>query len=161
MSSDPGERYTFKLQGWQEKQWVTVGSGVSTTPVYSPVPKPLGVFSGPCLGYQNVDLKRIDCQIFLQQKMSLFRISRKLQSRVFKHGKPCASPHTKEGEHYFIEREKGSWEGSSKQRVRGFLLAESLPGKKRSLSFSCWALLSLQGVRAPPSGPPTLIGFLY
>ena len=44
----------------------------------------------------------------------------------------------------------GSWKGLSKQRVHGFSLAESLPGKR--FSSSCWALLSSQGMRAPPSG---------
>ena len=55
----------------------------------------------------------------------------------------------------FIEG-KRKLEGCSKQRVKGFSLAESLPGEKRSPSSSCWALLSLQGVRAPPTGLPTL-----
>ena len=35
-------------------------------------------------------------------------------------------------------------------RVRGFSMPESLPGKKRSLSFSYWALLLLQGVTVSP-----------
>ena len=43
-------------------------------------------------------------------------------------------------------------------------MAESSPGKKRNRS-SCWALLSLQGTRAPHSGFPTLFnggfGFLF
>lgn len=46
-------------------------------------------------------------------------------------------------------------------RVPGFSLAESLLEKKRSLSFSHWALLSPQGMSAPSSGLPTLfnLGF--
>ena len=36
-----------------------------------------------------------------------------------------------------------------KQRIHGILLAESLPGKKRSPYSSCWALLLSQGVRSP------------
>lgn len=38
---------------------------------------------------------------------------------------------------------KRSWEHYSKQRVHGFSLAGSLPGKKKGLSFSYWALLLL------------------
>ena len=64
------------------------------------------------------------------------------------HGK---SPYSK-GRRTFLKRGKRSWEGYSKQRVHGFSLAEFLPGKKQSLSSSCWALL----LRAPPSGLPTL-----
>ena len=45
---------------------------------------------------------------------------------------------------------KGSGEGYSKQRALGFSLAESLPGKKRSLSSSYWALLLLQGMTVSP-----------
>ena len=36
-------------------------------------------------------------------------------------------------------------------------LAESWPGKKKSLSSPCWALLSSQGMRAPPAGLLTLL----
>ena len=43
-----------------------------------------------------------------------------------------------------------------KQRVQGFSLAESLLGKKRTLSSYCWALLFLEGVRDSPSDLPTL-----
>ena len=50
---------------------------------------------------------------------------------------------------------KEDWEDYSKQKVYGFSLAESLPGKKRSLSSSCWALLSPQ-CKIPPSDLPTL-----
>ena len=52
---------------------------------------------------------------------------------------------------------KGSGEGYSKQRALGFSLAESLPGKKRSLSSSCWALLWSQSIRVPPSGFLTVL----
>ena len=44
--------------------------------------------------------------------------------------------------------------GLSQQRVHGFSLAESPPGK--SLSSPCWALLSSQGVTTPQFGLPTL-----
>lgn len=42
----------------------------------------------------------------------------------------------------------GSWDGYSKQRVHDFSLADFLPEKKRSVSSSRWALLSLQDMRA-------------
>ena len=46
---------------------------------------------------------------------------------------------------------RGSGAGTlGEQRVRVFSLAESLPGKKRSLSSSYWALLLLQGVTVSP-----------
>ena len=37
-------------------------------------------------------------------------------------------------------------------RAQGLLLAESSPGKRGSLSSSCWALLPSQCVRVPPAG---------
>ena len=36
--------------------------------VCSLAPETLGVFSGSCTGDQNIDLKQIGCQIFLQQR---------------------------------------------------------------------------------------------
>ena len=56
------------------------------------------------------------------------------------------------------ERKKKSWEDSNKQRFFSFSLAESLPEKKRSPSFSCWALL-LSQKGAPPSGLSTLFNW--
>lgn len=57
---------------------------------------------------------------------------------------------SKEGELYRGGRETGIGRAMVNQ-VCGVSLCESLPGKKRGLS-SCWALLSSQGLRAPPSG---------
>ena len=51
-------------------------------------------------------------------------------------------------ENAFRERKKKSWEDCSKQRVLSFSLAESLPGKKRSPSSSCW-LCSYHGKELP------------
>ena len=45
-------------------------------------------------------------------------------------------------------------EGNSKLRAHDFLLAESLARKEQS-SFSCWAQLLSQGVRATPQPQPT------
>ena len=65
----------------------------------------------------------------------------------------CASPRlAREGE-LFYRGEKEVGGGYSKQRLHGFSLAEPLPGMKRSVSSSCWAL----GVGAPPSGLSTLV----
>ena len=52
---------------------------------------------------------------------------------------------------FYIGEEVGSGKVIGKKRVHGFLLTESLPGKKRSLSSSGWALMS-QCVRTSPSG---------
>lgn len=91
------------------------GPIVGTTPVCSPVLESSGVSSGPCKGHQNVDLKQIECEIFLKQRC-LFGISNELQFGFRSHGKPCAISLTAKNRDAFIER-KGSWEGWSKQRV--------------------------------------------
>lgn len=83
--------------------------------------------------------------------MGLFKISRELQFEVCNYGKPHASPRTVR-EECFHGEEKEFEEGYSKQTAHGLSLAESCPGRKRLLSSSCGALLSSQGVRAPPSG---------
>ena len=56
----------------------------------------------------------------------------------------------------FTER-KRKLGGYCKHCVHGFSLAESMPVKK-SLSFSSWALLSLQDLKASPAGLLTLLG---
>ena len=91
-------------------------------------------------------------------KMGLFRSRRELQFGVSNHSKLLASPSmAREGEHiYRGEKEVGR---AIVNRVHGFSLAESSPGRKRSLSFSCCALLSSQGMRALPSGLPTLFNW--
>ena len=69
--------------------------------------------------------------------MGLFRISRELQFRVYDCSEPCTSPRTgREGEHIHNKGKEDGWEDYSKQRVHGFSLAESLPGKEWSLSSS-------------------------
>ena len=84
-------------------------------------------------------------------KTGLFGISRELPFGVCNHGEPRVSPHTaRDGEHFY--RGEGKLGGDSKQRVGGLSLAESWPGRKRSLSSSYWALPSLQGMSAPPAG---------
>ena len=60
-------------------------------------------------------------------KMVLFKISREEQSRIYKGDEDCASP---------------MWQGKGTTfiEVSGFSFAESLPGKRSSLSSSCWTL---------------------
>ena len=61
------------------------------------------------MGHQNVDLKQVDFQLFLQQKKKkeeeerkdLFVISRKFQLGVCNYDKPCANADTvREGKLY-------------------------------------------------------------
>ena len=47
-------------------------------------------------------------------------------------------------------KRKGSWESYSEQKAHGSSLAESLPGKKKDLSSSSWALLPSQDRRVSP-----------
>ena len=69
-------------------------------------------------------------------KMDLFEIGRELKFGVCSHGKPHASPHTaRKGERFYGREGRGVEEVGRAlvNRVHAFLLAESLPGKKRSL----------------------------
>lgn len=50
------------------------------------------------MGHQNLDLKQIDCCVFLHQKMGLFRINKELQFGVSNYGDPYVSPHKQEEE---------------------------------------------------------------
>ena len=49
-----------------------------------------------------VDLKQIDCQLFLQQKMGLFGIGKELQFGACNHAKPGINP-MRQGESSFKE----------------------------------------------------------
>ena len=82
---------------------------MGTASVCSPALESSGVSSGPCKGHQNVDLKQIECEIFLQQRC-LFGISSKLQFGFRSHGKPRTGSLIARNRDAFIER-KGSWEG--------------------------------------------------
>ena len=53
------------------------------------------------------------------------------------------------GRKWLLQR-KQDLGGYHKQRIQGFSLAESLPGRKRYLSSSCWALLPSLGMKASP-----------
>ena len=69
-----------------------------------------------------------------------------MQFKVCDHGEPPTSPDRKEE---CFHREKGTQEGYTKQIVLSFSVAVFAREKNDS---SLWALLLLQGVRAPPSG---------
>ena len=62
--------------------------------------------------------------------MGLFGISRDLQNRVCNPGEPSASSHM--GRRMLLMEDKARWEGLV-NRILGFSLAESLPGKKSNL----------------------------
>lgn len=87
-------------------------------------------------------------------KIALFSICREFQFGICHHGKLLASLWRQGQENALIEGTE-SWEDYSRQTW--LLLAELLPGKKSHLSFSCPVLLLFQGMRAPPSGLPTLL----
>lgn len=118
-------------------------------------PRAFQDLSGLHTDHQNVDLKQIHCQIFPQQRW----VYSEIEIWSLPSWWACASSHmTKEEEHpYRGKEEVGSREAFSEEGVHGFSLAEALPWKNRSLSPSCWALISSEGVRALPSGFPSLI----
>ena len=119
-------------------------------PVHSPAPKLSGIYSGPCTGQQNVGLKQIDCQLFLQQKKKggLFRISRELQLCVCNHGGPCASSYTGR-ERKPANTEKKEAGSIVVNPVHGFSLAESLSGNEGFFFF----LLGSAMVKGHESSP--------
>ena len=101
----------------------------------------------------SIELKQIDHEIFLKNKISLCTICRELQFEVCNHSKhasPCAA---REGE-CFHRKEKEAGR-AIKNRVHDALLLESMPGKKRSLSSSSWACSLLRARELP------LLGVLY
>ena len=113
----------------------------------------LPLLKNPCATFGVADLKQTDCQSLLQQKEGFIQDQQRNATGSLQ---PVKVPKQQGKEDAFIEG-KRKLGGLSKQRVPGFSLAESLPGKKRRLSFSCWALLSSQGMRAPLSSLPTLL----
>ena len=79
-------------------------------------------------------------------KMGLFGISGELLFGSLQHWQASCKFPLQQGKETTLIEGKGSW-GRAKvnKRVHGFLLAESLPGKK-SISSSHWALLLQQGI---------------
>ena len=79
----------------------------------------------------SIELKQIDHEIFLKNKISLCTICRELQFEVCNHGKHASPCTAREGECFHRkEKEVGR---AIKNRVHEALLHESMPGKKRSL----------------------------
>ena len=96
-----------------------------------------------------VDLKQIDCQIFLQQKWICSGSAENCNlgcATMMSH----VQVSTWQGKETVFTGRKRKLEGYSKLSLAFHWLS---PYQERS---SCWAALSLQGVRAPPSGLPTL-----
>ena len=67
------------------------------------------------------------------------------------------SPHDQGRSSFHQVAKEVGRQGCSKQRNHDFSGSEFLPGKKRSLSSSCSALLSSQGMRVLPSDRPTVL----
>lgn len=57
-NSDPGNRYIYQLQG-SKNVMRTMGPIAGTTFVCLPALKRLNVYSGPCEGHQNTDLRLV------------------------------------------------------------------------------------------------------
>jgi len=75
--------------------------------------------------FVTVDLKQIDCHIFLQKRWVLSGVSRELQFRVCNHGEPWANlPTAREGMHFIIRSGEKEVERAIVIRVHG----SSLPG---------------------------------
>ena len=136
ISSNLGESYTFKLLGrklylqtpGQEKPWATIGSTVDTTPVCSPTLELLGIFYGPCTGHQTVGLKEIHCQLSLQRRW-IYLGSAENCNLGFVNSESCREFPRQQGKENFYKEEK-KVERAIVNRVRGFPLAELLPGQK-------------------------------
>lgn len=90
-------------------------------------------------------------------KMGLFGICRELQFKVYNHGEPHASLHATREAELFYRGEKGLWECYSKQRFHDFSLANLLPEKESVPSVGLCS--QLRGIRALPSGLPTLFNW--
>ena len=87
---------------------MAVGSIVGAAPVCSPVSESAGVISGPSMSHQNVDLKQIDCQIFLQPRWAYSGSAENcsLGPVGIYCGKPCTSPCIAREEELFYKGEK-------------------------------------------------------
>ena len=86
-------------------------------------------------------------------KMGLLRINRKLKFRVNNYVMPCASSYrAKNWKHFYRMQTK-------KLGCTWLSLTESMTGKKKSLSSSCWFLLLWQDLGAALSGLPPQFGW--
>ena len=121
--------------------------------ICSPIPGPSGVFSSSQTGDQSADLKQIDSQIFPQQWGIYAGSAENCNSGSATWQDTCVFPQGKGRSTLYRGKEEVQRALVNKESVVS--LAESLPGKKMSLSSPSWALLS-QHMRAPPSAFLTL-----
>ena len=84
--------------------------------------------------YEGIDLKQMDCQIFLNQWKFIWNQQKITIWGLQSWPATCKSQLGK-GRKMLLLRGKGSWEGCIKQSFQGFLLAESLPVKNKSFFF--------------------------
>ena len=131
----------------------TMGSVIGTSPIGSPTLEPLGIVFGPPMSHQNTDQRQIDHQVFLQQNGFIQDQQRIAVWDLQPWRAMCNPPH---GERRILLQKGKEVGGNESETVYGFLLAESLTGKKRNL-FCWWTLPSLQCVSAPPSDIPALL----
>ena len=63
-----------------------------------------GILSGPCMCHQNVDLKQIDCCVFLQQWQAYLGLAESCNSGYKPWRATCKSSYAKEGEIFCREK---------------------------------------------------------
>ena len=107
-------------------------------------------------GFQNVDIKQIDCQIFLQERW-VYSGSAEFYFRVFNHEEPHRSPHIHEKEPSFIEG-KRELDDCSQWRVHGFFVGW-VYARKQEVSFFLLGSVIIAGYESPLSDPPTLFNW--
>lgn len=137
MSSNSEIKCAFNPWAQQEKQRGETGSRIGAASVCSPALEPLGVFSGPHTGLQNVDLQQISRHFsskdgFFQdhQRSGVWGFQTLNLVQVLHPPPPMAR------EEHFYRRGK-EVERAIVNKVSGFVsLRESLPGKKY-LPSSC------------------------
>ena len=103
----------------REEQWVQCG----TTPFAHWPQSPWGSSLDPHMGHQNIDLKQIACQLFLQQKWVYSRSIKNcnLESvSMMSHEQIPAKMEKKS----LLQSGMGSWECYNKERVYAFSLIE-------------------------------------
>ena len=111
------------------------GLTLGIAPVCSPASELSRVSMDPSTDHQNIDLKQMDCQLLLQLKWVHSGSTKNCNLRSATMACHLLAPASQERAHLNGELEwngKGSWEGSSKQRLigienskcRGYSLAE-------------------------------------
>ena len=137
-----------------------MGSIVVIAPVFSLAPEPLGVFFSPCTGHQNVDLKQIDCQIFLQERWIYSGSAENCNLGSATMVSFRQVPAQQGEENSFIEG-KGSWEGYSKQGVLWLFFGWVLARREEESFVLLLSSAIVTRCESPLSGLPTLfnLGF--